>query len=86
MYTQEELKTTHRLKGAGRRVNDPVLEEKLVTYHNQLKQELYPITTELLAYECLSHDDKFLGASTSGQNTRRVHREVGSLRILLCLW
>ena len=47
LYTQEELKTMHRLKGAGRKVNDAVLEEKLVTYYNGLEEEMYPITSEL---------------------------------------
>jgi len=65
MYTQEELKQMYRLKGVGRKLKDAVLEEKLVAYYNQLKEELYPITSELLAYECLTHDEKFLGGSTS---------------------
>ena len=55
----------YRLKGAGRKLKDAVLEEKLVAYYNQLKEELYPITSELLAYECLTHDEKFLSVSTS---------------------
>jgi len=37
-YTQEELKTMYRLKGAGRRVKYPVLEEKLVKYYNELNK------------------------------------------------
>ena len=41
-------------------------------YYNELKQELYPITTELLAYECLTHDEKFLGGSTSPLFTKRI--------------
>ena len=74
LYTQEELKTMYRLKGAGRKVNDPVLaiEEKLVTYYNGLQKEMYPITSELLAYECLTHDDKFLGGSGSPLFTKRI--------------
>ena len=72
MYTQEELKQMYRLKGAGRRVKDPVLEKKLIDYYNQLREELYPITTELLAYECLTHDDKFLGGSSSPLFTKRI--------------
>ena len=62
----------YRWKGAGRRVNDLLLEEKLVTYYNQLKQELYPITTELLGYECRSLDDKFLSGSTFPLFTKRI--------------
>ena len=72
MYTQEELKQMYRLKGAGRKLKDAVLEEKLVAYYNQLKEELYPITSELLAYECLTHDEKFLGGSTSPLFTKRI--------------
>ena len=48
------------------------MEYRLVKYYNELKQELYPITTELLAYECLTHDDKFLGGSTSPLFTKRI--------------
>ena len=62
----------YRLKGAGRKLKDAVLEEKLVAYYNQLKDELYPITSELLAYECLTHDEKFLGGSTSPLFTKRI--------------
>jgi len=65
LYTMEELKKRTRLKGGGAKVKDQVLEEKLVTYYNQLRDELYPITTELLAYECLTRDEKFLGGSSS---------------------
>ena len=68
----EELKKRTRLKGGGAKVKDQVLEEKLVTYYNQLREELYPITTELLAYECLTHDEKFLGGSSSPNFTKRV--------------
>ena len=72
LYTMEELKKRTRLKGGGAKVKDEVLEEKLVTYYNQLRDELYPITTELLAYECLTHDEKFLGGSSSPNFTKRV--------------
>ena len=72
MYTQEELKKMYRLKGAGRKVNDEVLEKKLVDYYNSLKEELYPITTELLAYECLAHNELFLGGATSPNFTSRI--------------
>ena len=72
MYTQEELKKMYRLKGAGRKVQDSVLEQRLVEYYNQLKEELYPITTELLAYECLAHNEKFLGGASSPKFTSRV--------------
>ena len=61
MYTQDELKNMFRVKGGGRKLKDQELEEKLLKYYNELKEELYPISTELLAYECLAHDDKFLG-------------------------
>jgi len=72
LYTMEELKKRTRLKGGGAKVKDQVLEEKLVTYYNQLRDEVYPITTELLAYECLTHDEKFLGGSSSPNFTKRV--------------
>ena len=72
MYTQDELKNMFRVKGGGRKLKDAVLEEKLITYYNQLKEELYPICTELLAYECLAHDDKFLGGASSPQFTKRI--------------
>ena len=54
MYTQEELKTMYRLKGGGKKVGDQGLEDRLVTYYNQLEDDLYPISSELLAYECLT--------------------------------
>jgi hypothetical protein len=62
----------YRLKGAGRKVKDEVLEKKLVDYYNSLKEELYPITTELLAYECLAHNEEFLGGATSPNFTSRI--------------
>ena len=71
-YTMEELKKKTRLKGGGAKIKDEVLEERLVTYYNQLKDELYPISTELLAYECLTHKEKFLGGATSPNFTKRV--------------
>ena len=71
-YTQEELKKRTRLKGGGAKLKDEVLEERLVNYYNQLQEELYPITTELLAYECLTHNEKFLGGATSPQFTKRI--------------
>ena len=71
-YTMEELKKKTRLKGGGAKIKDQVLEERLVTYYNQLKEELYPISTELLAYECLTHNEKFLGGATSPNFTKRV--------------
>ena len=71
LYTQEELKSMYRLKG-GRKVKDAVLEEKLVTYYNGLQEEMYPITSELLAYECLCHDENFLGGATSPHFTKRI--------------
>ena len=55
MYTQEELKNMYRLKGAGRKVKDEVLEQRLVEYYNTLREELYPITTELLGYFILEN-------------------------------
>jgi len=51
MYTQDELKNMFRVKGGGRKLKDQELEEKLLKYYNELKEELYPISTELLAYE-----------------------------------
>ena len=72
MYTQEELKNMYRLKGAGRKVKDEVLEQRLVEYYNTLREELYPITTELLAYECLAHNEDFLGGASSPNFTARV--------------
>ena len=72
MYTQEELKNMYRLKGAGRKVKDEVLEKRLVEYYNTLREELYPITTELLAYECLAHNEDFLGGASSPNFTARV--------------
>ena len=41
MYRQEELKKMYRLKGAGKRVKDAVLEKKLLDYYKQLREELY---------------------------------------------
>ena len=72
LYTQEELKCMYRLKGGSRKVMDAVLEEKLVKYYNELKDEIYPITLELLAYECLYHDENFLGGAKSPQFTKRI--------------
>jgi len=72
LYTQEELKKMYRLKGGGRKVKDIDLEEKLVKYYNELREDLYPITSELLAYECLYHDDKFLGGANSPHFTKRI--------------
>jgi len=64
-YTQEELKAMKKLPGGGRPLKDPELEQKLVNYYNELNEELYPISSELLAYECLAHNDKFLGGADS---------------------
>ena len=72
LYTQEELKKMYRLKGGGKKVADQALEDRLIKYYNELKAELYPITSELLAYECLAHDDKFLGGVNSPKFTSRI--------------
>ena len=49
-----------------------MLEKRLVEYYNTLREELYPITTELLAYECLAHKEDFLGGASAPNFTSRV--------------
>ena len=71
-YTQEELKGMYKLKGAGRPIKDPVLEQKLIDYYNELEENLYPISSELLAYECLAHKEDFMGGASSPGFTTRI--------------
>ena len=62
----------YKLKGAGRPINDPLLEQKLIDYYNDLEENLYPISSELLAYECLAHKEDFMGGATSPGFTSRI--------------
>jgi len=71
-FTQEQLKTMKKLPGGGRPLKDPELEQKLINYYNELKEELYPITSELLTYECLAHNEEFLGGAESPNFKSRV--------------
>jgi len=71
-FTQEQLKTMKKLPGGGRPLKDPELEQKLINYYNELKEELYPITSELLTYECLAHNEQFLGGAESPNFKSRV--------------
>ena len=71
-YTQKELKTLKKLAGGGRPLKDPELEQKLTNYYNELKEELYPICSELLTYECLAHNENFLGGAESPNFKMRI--------------
>ena len=72
LYTQEELKKMFRLKGGGKKLADQALEDRLLNYYNLSQEELYPISTELLAYECLAHNEKFLGGVESPKFSARI--------------
>ena len=71
-YTQEQLKVMKKLPGGGRPLKDAELEQKLINYYNELKEELYPISSELLTYECLAHNEKFLGGPESPNFYSRI--------------
>ena len=71
-FTQEELKKMKKLPGGGRPLKDPQLEQKLINYYNELKEELYPICSELLTYECLAHNENFLGGPKSPNFKMRI--------------
>ena len=60
VYTQEELKKKYKLAGGGKKLNDPKLEKILLDYYNELSEELYPISSELLTY-----DEMFMGGTTA---------------------
>ena len=53
-------------------MKDPELEQKLINYYNELQEELYPISSELLTYECLNHNENFLGGVESPNFKPRV--------------
>ena len=55
-----------------KKLADQPLEDRLVTYYNELQAELYPISSELLAYECLAHNDKFLAGVNSPRFASRI--------------
>ena len=71
-YTQEELKKMKKLPGGGRPLKDPQLEQKLINYYNELKEELYPISSKLLTYKCLAHNENFLGGPESPNFKMRI--------------
>ena len=71
-YTQEELKKLKKLPGGGRPLKDPELEQKLVNYYNELNEDLFPISSELLTYECLAHNENFLGGVESPNFKSRI--------------
>ena len=79
IYTQEE--SEKHVPPQRCREKDQVLEKRLVDSHNSVKEELYPITTKLLANnECLAHKEDFLGGPSSPNFIARVSDFLRHLR------